>query len=377
MDGYPLKVVHVIQRDDSSTGGALRVAFELARRLPGYDIDARLLFLYGDNGYFGSQLPDRSDYLRIDNSKRIWQLVRFRAYLQATRPDIVHFHDDLLWPQILTPGHRPWKTIIHAHGGGTAPPQPLKTWLMYAYQRRHADAVVCITQEARDSQLHNVGFHPDLLHVVYNGVDTGHFRPPSPEERALAKSEFGLSADKVVLGFVGRLHDAMKGCQDFVKLVASLPEDFVGIVAGTGPDAPALREQAEQLGVSHRICFAGLLDDPLLAYHAMSVFCFMSRHEPFGLTVAEAMACTLPVVGFQCPGGTGEILTNETGSVIAKRDLTEMAREVQSAAQGDEPWPARIAAARQLIESRHQWGDAAGKLAEFYHRLLSDTYEKR
>ncbi len=367
------RVVHVSQRDDIATGGALRVAHELVRRLPHQGINARLLFLYGLEGPLGASLPDRTDYLRIANSSRIAQLVRLRRYLRCNQPAIVHFHDDLLWPQLLHFGSRSWKTVIHAHGGGEAAPRRWKTRALYLLQRRHADRVVCITEETRASQIRNVGFETGLLTVIYNGVDRAVFRPPTAEERARARRRFGLANSAIVVGFVGRLHDAMKGCLDFPALVHRLPGDFVGLVAGSGPDEQRMRAQSKRLGLGHKVIFAGLVEDVHAAYQAMDVFCFLSRHEPFGLTIAEAMACGVPVVGYACPGGSGELLTDETGSVLSNRDLDLLAIEVQAAARRESPWPSRLRSAHRLLGQRHDWDGAAARLAHFYRELLEES----
>jgi glycosyltransferase involved in cell wall biosynthesis len=365
----PLKVIHISQRDDAATGGAVRVAFELVRRLPEHEVAARMLFLYGEKGHFGSQLSGQCDYLGVRNSKDLLHLGRLRVYLQRERPDIVHFHDDLLWPQLIVAGRRAWKTVIHAHGGGTARPQPVKTRLLYARQRRTSDAVVCITEEARISQICNVGFAPHALHVLYNGVDTSHFKPASRQQRQHARGALELPLDAPVVGFVGRLHDAMKGCTDFLRMVAALPQQYLGLIVGGGPDAEGLRRRAEELGVGPRIRFAGLLNDSLIAYQGMDVFCFTSWHEPFGLTIAEAMACQIPVVGFKCPGGSNEILTNQTGCVVDRRDIFAMADGVQRAVRRAPPWPSRIAEAGRMIAHRYQWAASAERLATLYRSL--------
>jgi glycosyltransferase involved in cell wall biosynthesis len=348
----------------------------LARRLPNHGVYTRLLFLYGSEGPLDAELQDGTDYLRIESPRRIHQLARLGRYLQQMEPDVVHFHDDLLWPQLLNFGARPWKTVIHAHGGGTAAPQPWKTRLLYAMQRRHADRVVCITEEARTSQIRNVGFRPDRLRVIYNGVNRQMFRPASGDDRALARQRFGLQDDAVIVGFVGRLHDAMKGVSEFIDLIQRLPASFQGLIVGSGPDEQAAKARTVSLGITQRVHFAGLLDNTRTAYHAMDVFGFTSRHEPFGLTIAEAMACRVPVVGFACPGGSGELLTDKTGCVIYDRDLDAMAREVQFAARGGDKWTARLAAASEILVHRHDWDNTVGCLAEIYRELINSNCNK-
>lgn len=368
-----MKVIHVSQRDDLGTGGALRVAFEFVRRLSDYGIEVRMLFLYGAPGFVGSTLPDVCDYLGLENSRQIGQFWRLKRYLKKMNPDIVHFHDDLLWPQLVTAGKRPWKRVIHAHGGGTASPQPLKTRLLYHQHRHHADAVVCITDEAKASQTVNVGYDRNLLSVIYNAVDQHHYRRPTSVERAAARQVFGIPVQAPVVGFVGRLHNRTKGCDDFLRVLALLPVDFIGLMVGTGPDEQHLHALARQLGVADRVVFTGLMNDTVQAFHAMSAFCFVSRHEGFGLTIAEAMSCGVPVVGFACPGGSSEILTSETGDVVSNRDLAVMAEALQGACALESPWPLRLQKAHELLRDKFDWSVSTRKLAELYYKLLGEV----
>ena len=365
-----MKVIHIYQRDDPSTGGAVRVAVELVKRLSEYDIDARLLFLYGNRGPFGNQLRDRCDYLGLKNSRDVLRFSRLLKYISQQQPNIIHHHDDLLWPQLLTLHHPGYKKIIHAHGGGTAKPQPLKIRLIYTCQRYSTDAVACITQEAQASQYRNVGFAKEILYAVPNGVDLNHYTAPSLEEKFLARETLGLPKDAPVVGFVGRLHNVMKGADDFLRVIAALPSEFWGLVAGAGPDLENLKRQAQKLEISDRTCFTDLLSDPLIAYQAMDIFCFTSRHEPFGLTILEAMACNVPVVGFRCPGGSGEILSMTTGVVIENRDIHQMAAAVKSAYRQEPPWAERLIAARTLLETRYNWDASAAIVANLYRSLV-------
>jgi glycosyltransferase involved in cell wall biosynthesis len=163
----------------------------------------------------------------------------------------------------------------------------------------------------------------------------------------------------------------MKGCHDFIDVIATLPPNFSGLVVGSGPDEDSLRQHVAAARLNHRVHFAGLLPDPVPAYHAMSVFCFTSRHEPFGLTIAEAMACEIPVVGFECAGGSNELLTNVTGQIIPQRDVSLMAAAVEAAARGDKSWQQRIVSARNAIADQHSWDRSVLKLAQLYSAMIS------
>ena len=54
-----------------------------------------------------------------------------------------------------------------------------------------------------------------------------------------------------------------------------------------------------------------------------------SLYEPFGLVLAEAMSCGLPVVAFDCPYGPADIITDEVdGYLIADRNIELFAQRV-------------------------------------------------
>ena len=366
-----MKVIHICQRDDPATGGAIRVAFELVKRLINHNIDARLLFLYGYSGYFGKNLESHCDYLDLKSSRDFWLYPRLSQYLAKAKPNIVHHHDDLLWPQLLTLSHPTYKKVIHAHGGGTPKPQPFKTRLLYHCQRLSADFVTCITAEAQTSQCVNVGFEPHKTSIIYNGIDLQHYQPGSAHDKIKARQYFNLPIDSHIIGFVGRLDNKMKGGDDFLRVITQLPSNYIGLVVGDGLDFNNLKKLAKELEISDRVCFTGLLSEPKLAYQIMDIFAFTSRFEPFGLTILEALASNVPVVGFRCPGGSSEILTDSTGIVIYQRDIEAMAEAIKMIISNPDDIQQKLTQGRYLLETRFNWEISVEKLIDLYKTILT------
>lgn len=370
-----LKVLHICQRDDPTTGGAVRVAVEYVKRLLAYDIDAHCLFVYGAPGYFCTELGDRAHYLGLTSSRDVSKFFRLPQFIRKFHPDIIHHHDGLLWVQILTFCHPGIAKVVHGHI--TAKPQSLfsKGFLAAWLQRQSTDFLVAITQDTRQSYIQHQHYLPENVVVIYNGVDQARFRPPTTDEQLAARLCLGLPPNAPVVGFVGRLHCAMKGTDDFLRVVAFLPPTVWGVVVGDGPDADMLKALAKDLGIDNRVVFTGLLDNPAFAYQAMTVFCLTSNNEPFGLVVAEAMSSNLPVIGFDCDGGAKELLTMETGWVITNRDIKVMAAVVNNLINSSQVLEQRKTVARQQINLRHSWEINTAQLADQYQclaRKLSD-----
>ena len=114
--------------------------------------------------------------------------------------------------------------------------------------------------------------------------------------------QFPTLAKKRLLLFISRIHPK-KGCdiliEAFSKLAANNP-DYHLVMAG--PDQTGwkdqLVEQAERLKIGSKITWTGMLTGDMKwgALHASDVFVLPSHQENFGIVVAEALACGLPVL---------------------------------------------------------------------------------
>jgi glycosyltransferase involved in cell wall biosynthesis len=108
--------------------------------------------------------------------------------------------------------------------------------------------------------------------------------------------------DRNFLLFMARIHEK-KGCdllvEAFSRLAATAPHLHLVMA---GPDQVGLKadleKQAERLGTADRIHWPGLLqkDAKWGAFHASDAFILPSHQENFGIAVAEALACSKPVL---------------------------------------------------------------------------------
>ena len=121
-------------------------------------------------------------------------------------------------------------------------------------------------------------------------------RAPKP---AALLAQHGLDG-KVVALFLGGL----KGRKNLFFLldvwreVARAREDARLVVAGSGPLQVPLERYAAKLRLDGRVVFAGYVQESAKVeyYNLADLLLFPSAMEGFGLTVAEAMSCELPVV---------------------------------------------------------------------------------
>lgn len=92
---------------------------------------------------------------------------------------------------------------------------------------------------------------------------------------------------------------------------------------GSGPELSALTAQAERLGITASVDFAGQTGDVAAALVQGSIFAAPSRAEGFPMVLLEAMACGVPCVAFDCAPGVREIVHDGEDGVVVPPGNTD------------------------------------------------------
>lgn len=135
--------------------------------------------------------------------------------------------------------------------------------------------------------------------------------------------------------FLGRIH-AVKACdvliQAFAESTPILPADFDLVIAGPDPAGliPGFKKLAENLGIADRIHWPGMIERDLKfgALRSAEALIHPSHHENFGLVVAEAMACSTPVLISDKVNIWREVMASNAG--LMETDTVEGARNLIS-----------------------------------------------
>jgi glycosyltransferase involved in cell wall biosynthesis len=302
---------------------------------------------------------------------------RLRHALSAAAPDLIHTNGFKMHVLGAWAAPRGVPLLWHIHDYVSS--RPLMAHLMRAYAGRCAAAVAnsrSVAGDVRSACGARLRVFP-----VHNAVDLTRFSPEGPALDLDRLAGLAPPSHPVVrIGLVATMAQ-WKGHEVFLRALAMLADaphvrgyaigGALYQTEGSQRDIDELRRLAERLGLAGRVGFTGFVDDTAAAMRALDVVVHASTQpEPFGLVIAEAMACGRAVVVSR-GGGAAEIVTpGEDALVYEMGSVPVLAERMRELARDPVLRSALGASAAQSARRRFARERLADELMPIY-RLLS------
>lgn len=369
-----MRILHYIPSIDRASGGVGAYMQLLAKEL-GKLVDLHVVTHRSDN----ELLLENCQLHYISSGWLPWASSKseFLTLLSELRPDV--FHTNCCWLPLsaltsMWAKNAGYKVVYTPHG-------MLEPWIMKRNYWTKKLPAICLFQKkglavadmihsTADSERDNLlqlGWNEKLC-TIPNCVDLDDI------DIKLNRIEGGSGTNKIIL-FLSRIH-VKKGINFLIEAVACLKDKLKGWtvkIAGEGDSAyiEDLKLLTVKLGVDDIVQFVGGVygDDKWKLYKESSLFVLPTHSENFGIVVAEALACEVPVITtkgtpwselkeFSC-GWWTEVGTEPT--FLALESFLEKSKEelVSMGKNG-----------RQLIEKKYSCRTVAQEFNEMYSKLI-------
>ncbi len=277
---------------------------------------------------------------------------RIAKILRRSRPHIVQtwmYHSNLLGGLAAqAAGGIPVIWGIHHSKIDSRDTKRFTVWTVRAcawFSKQLPVRIICCAHASELAHI-QLGFDAQKMEVIYNGIDSEHFRP-DPEARLALRSRLGLPPETLLIGMAGRLH-RHKDHRNFFAAARLLRSDFPDVhfvLCGEGIEAENPKLSAEVADGLQGYChLMGQQREMTAFYSGLDIAANSSLSEAFPLAVGEAMACGIPCVVTEV--GDSPAIVGETGRIVPPQQ------------------PAAMAAAwRELIEAGAETRQILGKAA--------------
>ena len=158
--------------------------------------------------------------------------------------------------------------------------------------------------------------------VVVNGIEMGKRARVSEADKEKIRKKLRIGEEDFAVAMVARFDPAgvrHKGHERFIKLIPDLVKTVPNlrvVFAGAGEGEKDMRRLVGKLGVSDNTIFLGERSDVPKILQSVDAFVLPSYHEGLPISVLEASASGLPVIGSKVVGINDAVDKGKTGYLV-------------------------------------------------------------
>jgi len=237
---------------------------------------------------------------------------------------------------------------------------------------------IAISEAVRSHLVKDFQVKKENIALIHNGVNISWFdKKYTAEEKQEIRREYNLSS-KFVVGLIARL-SPVKGIKYLISAFKLLIQDGLDaqlLLIGDGPEKQLLIEQAEQLGIKSKVIFAPSVVDTGRSLSVMDVFVLPSVQEGLGISLAEAMAASCPVVASDVGGIYSLVKNNKTGLLVTPEDPEAIARAVKELLLDNGLREKLALAGKEFVTEKFSLEEMAVKTERVYSTVIASHEPK-
>ncbi|MDA9915844.1 glycosyltransferase [Luminiphilus sp.] len=381
------KAVHLVHNLDDSYGGPARSIPELMHAMDEFGWCSEAVSLRFSSSE-RNEVIEKYDLPWKVLDAQIHPYLAFNSGLTKAlgvgEPNLLHYHN--IWNFVPVAAHRAGKNIrcpIVLSPRGTLFPWNLRKGafkksmylkLFGGMMLERCSAIHATSTSEVDAVKKLSKTAPVAL--IANGVDIDEFSDLSA--KAVHKLHLGLDVKKQHILYVGRIEEK-KGLANLITVFAELVESGVAcelVVAG-----PAYSKSytdhcyslAQELGVNHLVKWLGMVEGRGRSdvYGAADLFVLPTHSENFGMSIAEALSASLPVI--TTTGTPWRVIRDKGAGYIIDPDLVQLSQAMNHFFELGPGSVLEMSKAAREISEMYGWRKPAEQMSHLYNWLLGKS----
>jgi starch synthase len=320
------------------------------------------------------QIPDLMDFLLEQNDYDI-----IHAHGMGEQPAEHAFYAAKIKgvPFVFTPHFHPWWAYEKL--------KAQKIWEVFQKTLtnmvgNHADAVIAVSEPQRDDLIKYANINPKNIQVIPNGVN-GELPVLSPKEIQAVFDKYGIPKVANYIIFLGDATNPRKGAYEAVQAFRQMrdkyyPDTHLIIVGPWGhrlKTTPALFTLLNKMAKARHITATGYVNEYEKAalLTGSDLLVSPTTYEAFGIVLAEALYCGIPVVATKIGGVPYVVRDKVDGLLVNGQDnIPGFAKACAEILKDKNRAQEMGRRGRERVQKMFRWDKAAEKTLKLYQKLL-------
>jgi glycosyltransferase involved in cell wall biosynthesis len=360
-------------------GGSERLVLDLVKRLDRRQFEPSVAW------FGGEALPEFTDLRvplhHVPKAKRFdWQAMRALGRIaKAHRIDLVNAHHFMSFVYASYAAVVARARLVYTEHSEADVLSAGVKWTPIGHGLlQAADAAVGVSGAVSRAIVSRFRTSPAKVHTIENGVDLDRFGDRGGRP-SVSRDTFGFSNDDLVIGHVANFRHnknhlfLVRAFRELAKRHAHVRLVLVGQGFEGDPEnsEPEVRRFVLEHGLGASVRMLGYRADVHDVLRLLDVFCLVSRKEGLPLSLIEAMAAGLPVVGTDIEGIRQALTPEVNGLAVAPDDVGGLTDALERLVRDARLRRRLGAASRRAAVQRFSLDRCVGQTEQLFRSVLT------